>query len=706
MARGSVTFVLGIHNHQPLGNFDSVFEEAYHKAYLPFLERVERHPGIRFALHNTGILLDWFAERHPEMLERIATLIAEGRVEPISGGYYEPIMPPLPDRDKIGQIRKLSGRIKDLFGVEPVGMWLAERVWEPHLPKPFVEAGMRYLVMDDSHFKSAGLRGRELYGYYRTEEQGYSLAVFPIDQELRYLIPFQDVEKTRDYLARAAQMDEDTVVVMADDGEKFGIWPKTHQSVYVEGWLDRFFAMLETNRDWIRMKTFSEVLQEHRALGNVYIPSASYTEMMEWVLPAARAAELEEMMHDERSVPFRLYMRGGSWRSYFSKYAESNSMHKRMLYIGNLIDRAPKARRETALDALWRAQCNCAYWHGVFGGLYLNHLRAEVYRNLISAEMEIERAHRSRNWLELDTLDLLCTGGQCAVVRSRDLTFCVDAAAGGSIFELDYKPKRFNVLNTMTRRPEAYHRKLAQAVVQDVQAPSHGGTASIHDIVWAKEAGLQDRLCYDTYRRTALIDHFLPVDTTLADFAACRHRELSDGCAQPYSLEGQVQDGTATVRLERTAWIHDVPVRICKTISHQAGTATLTIAYTLENGGERGMDGLFGVEFGFALQAGNTPDRYYCIPDVDLGHENKLGGTGCHTDVPWVRLVEEWVGLAIDLSWSAPAVLWRFPIETISNSEAGFERVYQSSVVLPHWHLVLPPKGRWERQFELRLSSL
>ena len=35
----SIRFVLTLHNHQPIGNFDHVFEEAYQDSYLPFFGR-------------------------------------------------------------------------------------------------------------------------------------------------------------------------------------------------------------------------------------------------------------------------------------------------------------------------------------------------------------------------------------------------------------------------------------------------------------------------------------------------------------------------------------------------------------------------------------------------------------------------------------------------------------------------------------------
>jgi len=65
------------------------------------------------------------------------------------------------------------------MGVTPQGMWLAERVWEPHLPKYLVEAGVEYISIDDYHFKKSGLKEEDLHGYYLTEEEGKSLKVFP-----------------------------------------------------------------------------------------------------------------------------------------------------------------------------------------------------------------------------------------------------------------------------------------------------------------------------------------------------------------------------------------------------------------------------------------------------------------------------------------------------------------------------------------------
>ena len=113
-----VNFAIGIHNHQPVGNFDFVFEDAYQKAYLPFWELLEKHPKIRLAQHYSGILFNWLKEHKPEFIPRLKKLVDAGQIEMMTGGFYEPIMSVIPYRDKIGQIKKLTDFIKTETGYD------------------------------------------------------------------------------------------------------------------------------------------------------------------------------------------------------------------------------------------------------------------------------------------------------------------------------------------------------------------------------------------------------------------------------------------------------------------------------------------------------------------------------------------------------------------------------------------------------------
>ncbi|MEP6600487.1 MAG: alpha-amylase/4-alpha-glucanotransferase domain-containing protein, partial [Nitrospirota bacterium] len=415
----SITLLLGIHNHQPVGNFEQVFQLAHDRCYRPFLDILERHPRIRLSLHYTGPLLDWFEKEEPTFLDRLRLFVQRGQVEMLGGGFYEPILSVIPDRDAVGQVQRLSERLRDRLGASPQGLWLAERVWDAGLPKKLAPTGLRYTILDDAHFGPAGFDMDSLTGYYLTEREGHRLAVFPISKDMRYLIPFRLPEELITFLGRLRESGDGKAVTYADDGEKFGMWPGTHQWVFEEGYLERLFTALEQNAEWIRLSTFSEYLQKFPPTGRVYLPSASYEEMMEWALPSEASKALldrrAELEREGKLTAFRPFLRGGFWDGFFLKYSESNHMHKRMLDVSQRIakvftdEEVPEAR-----ELLWRAQGNDVYWHGLFGGLYLGNLRHETYRNLIAAEVRLDGAAHTRagkkGWIDLRVFDMDCDG--------------------------------------------------------------------------------------------------------------------------------------------------------------------------------------------------------------------------------------------------------------------------------------------------------
>ncbi len=394
---------LVIHAHQPAGNFESVQEEVYGLAYRPFVEELARHREVRAAFHFSGILLDWLERRHPEYLDRLRELADRGQAEMVSGGFYEPVLSAIPDRDRLAQLEKLNDRLERRFGRRPEGAWLTERVWDPTLPRTLAQAGIQYTLTDDYHFLSAGLEEDELFGYYLTEWQGWVVKVLPGLKKLRYLLPFRLEQDTINYLRGAADRHAGGLATMGDDLEKFGAWPETHRHVYVNGWLSRFFDAVEGAGDWLQMVLPREYLAGREPLGRIYLPVASYQEMGEWVLPVEAGAAYETLLHRTQAMPegeqLTRFVHGGVWHNFFHKYEEANHLHKRMLFLSRRYEeldrRLPPAgegreRYGAGYEALLRAQCNDAYWHGVFGGLYAPHLRTAVYGGLIEAERAAE----------------------------------------------------------------------------------------------------------------------------------------------------------------------------------------------------------------------------------------------------------------------------------------------------------------------------
>lgn len=286
----STRLLWAVHCHQPVGNFDFVFENAFAQAYDPFVQVLERHPSIGVDFHFSGILLDWLDKNRPDYLDRVAALVDRGQCGLLAGAYYEPILPPIPHHDQVGQIVALRKRLKERFGVEPTGMWLAERVWEPGLPAALAEAGIEYTLLDGTHFKQVGFGEKDLFGRWLTESEGRVVSVYPIHDGVRDLIPFSDVERALQAL-RDLAVPGGRDVVFGDDGEKFGDWPGTHNLCYTERWLERFFEQVESDPS-LSVRPVSEAYGSSKANGMAYLPAASYFEMMEWAESAVRQKEL------------------------------------------------------------------------------------------------------------------------------------------------------------------------------------------------------------------------------------------------------------------------------------------------------------------------------------------------------------------------------------------------------------------------------
>jgi alpha-amylase len=674
-------FLLGIHAHQPVGNLPEVFAEAYRRSYAPFLDALSEFPQIPFALHISGVLLDWLERAHPEFLDRLGGLVARSQVELLTGGYYEPILAAIPDADKLGQIQSMTSYLRRRFGVTPRGMWLAERVWEPHLAKSIAEAGVEYVILDDNHFRAAGLPDSALTGYFLTEEQGVPLALFPISQRLRYLIPFREPVETLTYLRERAALAPGGLAVMADDAEKFGGWPGTHDWVYRRGWLKRFLQALQENADWLRVTTFGQALADPPR-GRIYLPTASYTEMTEWALPAeagaafeAAQARVEGLAEAELIRPF---LRGGFWRNFLRKYPEVNTLHRKMLHVSRRVHALPRwsRRRSAALQALWRGQCNDAYWHGVFGGLYLPHLRHAAFHHLIRAEQVLEVPRPSRQAVRIQVLDWDGDGAAEVLLESPHLALVVEPARGGAVVELDARAKAFNLGNTLTRRAEAYHRKLQLSG----RAEGEGAT-TIHALRGAKEEGLADLLDYDAYRRGSFVDHWLPTGATLMEF---HRRGGGAGLAlAPYTMRITRPGGRPLLTLEGSEQRAGASLRVRKRFRLAPDAPRLEVEYDLASEGVVLAD-RFGVELNLAFYMGPPPDRTVEINGERDG-DPSLFAVAEAVGVREVRVVDAWLGLAARLTVDPPATLWRCPVQTISQSEGGFERVAQQIALLPQW---------------------
>ena len=715
------TLVLLIHAHQPVGNFDDVMEKTYERSYLPFLQCVARHPGVRLGLHYSGSLLEWIAEHHPEYIQQVAALAAKGQVEVVGGGFYEPILITIPLEDQIEQIRRLANFIEGKFGKRPGGAWLAERVWEPQLPAALAEAGVEYTLVDDSHFLTAGREMEELYGYYIAEDRGKTVKIIPGLQELRYLLPFGSVDDSVAFLRRSSQEHPGGMASMGDDMEKFGGWPHTWEHCYRDGWLDNFFGALESNHEWLEVVPPGEALAERKPFGRADLPTASYTEMMEWVLPTPARQRFHALLDEFKARPdVRRFLRGGFWRGFFSKYAESNLLHKKMLRVSWKLHHAtPKgakkgargtAARARASTNLLRAQCNDAYWHGIFGGLYAPHLRTALWRELVRAETVADGLHHgAKPYQAMTRLDFDADGQEEIEITSPEFAALIKPSRGGTLEILDFRPSAVTLINSLERRVEAYHSRLRDAV------QSSDRVASIHDQVLAKESGLEKRLKYDRWPRNAFRLLVFEKGKTHEDFEALRLGESAAFAGGDYLVE---QATPQAVNLAREAVLCCTPkgseisanLRAAKTFQFASTQEGSTISCGLNlsrlspasgaNAPAAPQQFMVGLEIVLNLLAPNISDRYFEFSGI----RQPLEWSGV-VEGSRVRVADEWQDVAVEIEAGGASQLWIAPIETVSESEEGFERVYQGSQILGVWEVNLGSAEPWSAETTLYVTT-
>jgi hypothetical protein len=703
---GRISLALTLHNHQPVGNFGWVIAETYERAYLPMLEALERHRSVRVALHYTGPLFAWLRAERSEFVDRLAALAERDQVEIVGGGWYEPVLAALPERDRVGQLVRMADELEATFGRRPRGAWLAERVWEPDLPTALVSVGYDWTVLDDAHFRAAAIPEDDLWGSYTTDDQGKVLTVFGTEQGLRYRVPFADVEDVIGYLRAHATDDGERLGTMGDDGEKFGAWPTTWEHCWGRGrWVERFFEALDENADWLSTVTPSDWNVGHRPVGRVYLPTGSYAEMGEWALPENEALAFGSALRRARAEgrSEARWLRGAIWRNFQIRYREINDIHKQMLATSDLIDALPPGpMRDIARDHLFAGQSNDCYWHGLFGGIYLPDLRVSALARLIAAEdLAVGRAPASSSLRDVD-LDghdeiRLEDSGQFVVVKLED---------GGAIARWDLRAAGHPLGAVMRRRPEAYHETLRRHELAklhssdgtgdewtggDVAAGASGGStpASIHDIVLVKQEGLLDHLCYDAYERRSGLVRILPADATPEAAATGTAEELGDLRDGAWTLADL---GRRRVVLRRAGHVRTaaelVPIEARKIIALGGGRMDPRLDVELEivhlGGAEAPrIDALITVEWStMLLGGGHNPAAWHDVHGRRVPHDASIEVT----ETTRLLAGNDQLGVVVETTTDRPVAGWIAPIETVSNSEAGFELVYQGSATL----LVVP----------------
>ncbi|MCF8177449.1 MAG: DUF1926 domain-containing protein [Sulfuritalea sp.] len=647
-----ITLLFGVHAHQPVGNFPEVIDDAHVRSYGMFLRVMEKYPEFRFSVHFSGWLLDVLLERFPQDMQRLTAMTKRGQVEWFGSGDCEPVLAAIPHCDRITQIITLSDKIERHFGTRPSGAWLTERVWESSVIPALTEAGIRYVAVDDYHFLCAGEDGSRLDSFYTTEEDGKYLDLFPISEAARYRLPFSKAEDAVAWLEDLARQGHRAAIYF-DDIEKFGIWPETYEWVFEKGWLTQFVEGV-LRSDLIRTESFADYHARERTRGIVYLPTTSYIEMNEWTLPAERSLALHDLIETEKSSgrfeAHKPFLRGGIWRNFMSRYAEANWMHKRMLSASRRLADLPPAQRSDAMqENLHRAQANDAYWHGLFGGLYLPHLRRAVWNNLLALEVALNTLTPPA---ASENIDLDHDGHLELILRNEDVQVFVRDDGNAALVEFSSLKLAHNFGDTLRAYPEAYHTRIDQAQTTHAE---NNGIASAHDrIAFLQPIQSQDATP-DERPRGIFLERASDVSGVL--------RPLEHYVSA--SREGCWIAHSENYFIEKTYCLDDDGLRVG---FRAAGSNLPAVIETELNISLPSCDGFGGR---YVLADGSIPGGF--------GQEQTFD------DLRQITLEDSELGGALTLYSTQPMRLEAAPHRTVSQSEAGFEKVMQAVCIRLTW---------------------
>jgi alpha-amylase len=365
----------------------------------------------------------------------------------------------------------------------------------------------------------------------------------------------------------------------------------------------------------------------------------------------------------ERDRPF---IRGGIWKNFLTRYPEANWAHKRMLGLSARLAGLPADQiRQDLVELLHESQANDAYWHGLFGGIYLPHLRRAVWHAMINLERRLD-ALQSRpasfsGDLDLDGIDEI-------FMSSLALQAVVRPDKDAALIELSSYPLGQNFADTLRRYEEHYHEKARQGAAA-AREHDGAGIASAHDVVRFKHPIDPEDLIPDTRSRGLFVE-------TWTDYDAKLPVEYTSSVVQGGAVLCMGQAGGT-----RVAKIYAVKDNRLSVALKAVGRGRLSSRVNL------------------AMPCCDGPAGRYV---VNGGIAGGFGQSFTWDGLKELALEDHYLGGAIRLASSLPVRIRARPHMTVSQSEAGFEKIMQAVELTLTWEV----EGPTEIQVDVDVVSI
>ncbi len=729
------------HAHQPPGTPDKHVEQAYQQRYKPLLLALSRLTNVKAAVHIDGWLQSWLARHHPTFIERLGELRAARRVELLGGGWADPFLGGLPERDALGQLQWQTRLMSRRFKMKPKGAWLAELAWDPALPGLLTRSGYTYALVDAGAFEATGIQ--DPWGVFHTERQGARLTLIPVDRRLRELLPPErSLDATRAYLEGRMADGVECVVWACELDRCLPLDDERRSLRALAAWLKALDAWGHEVKTLRVGDLLSRVQRQQRAYLGSWFPRERMACAAD---PTAPGFEVGVV---------------APWERFLLRYEEANRLHKRMLLVSeqlvrlrNRIRETPPAKRRAlkeALDAatlhLYSAQASDVLWHGPHAGVYDARLRHRAWRDLLEADSRVAHTLGEGTDIRQLRLDYDADGRQEIVVRTARLGAVLDPNEGGALVELDLWDLPGNLVNTLRRRRERYHDDLdrfanlpalvfesdeelasvdteADALSFDVDGDGHriwsdelvedeesdelsfydeddAGAARVAAIrvgptATSEAIGPEElvrHVVVDKLQRVCFTDHFLGASASLDNIARGRFEDAGDFADAEYQvLAAENQDllDAYGVTMAREGHVtqdgEERLVQVSKRFVFHRDLPAVDVRYEITNRYHTTIRSRFAVGLSFGLDGLTGPGRY-----LDFGRSRALTSERGEVDgISTVVWVDERRKFKVRIDLGQQARIYHFPLRTVASSGGKLRLLDQGFGLLLAWPLQL-----------------
>ena len=313
-------------------------------------------------------------------------------------------------------------------------------------------------------------------------------------------------------------------------------------------------------------------------------------------------------------------------------------MHKRMQQLSARVAGLDAKATARMRELLHLAQANDAYWHGLFGGIYLPHLRRALWNAIVELEAVLDKASPRKPAvldLDLDGCDEYFIGNDVlqAVIRDDGL---------GAIHEFDSYRLHHNFGDTLARRSEHYYRKIRDHRPGEGEHHDGGGIASAHDRVNFRHPVSLEDLEPDAVGRVLFVDrqNGQPVRYQRPSVQGTRADLSANGIGKSISIDGN----------------------------------RLSVGYKLDVGGTP-----LETEINLAMPScDGFLGRYVVNGEVPGG----FGEPYTWDNITALTLEDGVLGGKVIITTDRPVTVRAAPHKTVSQSEDGFEKIMQAVTLL------------------------